>query len=100
MEYNVFQNNQMLEKLRNKKCWQLYNLLDLFKDDTKNALKIKKEDYLIEGKYPIVDQGQTYIGGYTDKEDGLYQETPSIILEITLKLSNILIFQFLLERME
>lgn len=79
MEYNVFQNNEMLENLRDKKCWQLYNLLDLFKDDTKNALKIKKEDYLIEGKYPIVDQGQTYIGGYTDNEEGLYKKIPSII---------------------
>lgn len=79
MEYNVFQNNKILEKLKDDKGWKLYNLLDIFKDDTKNALKIKKEDYLLQGKYPIVDQGQRYIGGYTDIDDNLYEDTPSII---------------------
>ena len=30
--------------------------------------KVKARDYMKEGKYPIIDQGQKYIGGYTDKE--------------------------------
>ncbi|MDI9218469.1 restriction endonuclease subunit S [Clostridium tertium] len=79
MEYNVFQNNKILKKLKDDKGWKLYNLLDVFKDDTKNALKIKKEDYLLQGKYPIVDQGQMYIGGYADIDENLYEDTPSII---------------------
>ena len=30
--------------------------------------KIKKNDYLTKGKYPVIDQGQSYIGGYTNDE--------------------------------
>lgn len=31
-------------------------------------IKIKKNDYLAEGTYPIIDQGQEFIGGYTNEE--------------------------------
>ena len=79
MEYNVFQNNKLLSRLKIDKDWHLYNLLDIFEDDTKNAVKIKKEEYLLEGENPIVDQGQSYIGGYTDRNENLYKDIPSII---------------------
>lgn len=79
MEYNVFQNNKLLDRLKDDKEWKLYNLLDIFQDDTKNAFKIKKEEYLLEGENPIVDQGQSYIGGYTNRNDKLYKNIPSII---------------------
>ena len=43
-----------------------------FKDSTSNFTKVKNEDYKPNGKFPIIDQGQTFIGGYTDNEaDGL-----------------------------
>lgn len=32
------------------------------------SIKIKKNDYLAEGIYPIIDQGQEFIGGYTNEE--------------------------------
>lgn len=79
MEYNVFQNNTILESAKHNDWAKLYNLLDIFCDDTKNALKIKKEEYLENGKYPIVDQGQSFIAGYTNNDDYLYTDTPSII---------------------
>jgi type I restriction enzyme S subunit len=79
MEYNVFQNNKLLGRLKGDKDWKLYNLLDIFDDDTKNAVKIKKEEYLLEGENPIVDQGQSYIGGYTNRNDKLYKNIPCII---------------------
>lgn len=31
--------------------------------------KVKSHSYLENGKYPVIDQGQDYIGGYTDEED-------------------------------
>jgi type I restriction enzyme S subunit len=38
--------------------------------------KVKSNDYLKEGKYPVIDQGQNFIGGYTNEEysfpDGEY----------------------------
>ena len=33
------------------------------------TIKIKSKDYLECGKYPIIDQGQDFIGGYTDLEN-------------------------------
>ncbi len=32
------------------------------------ATKVKSHDYLLTGKYPVIDQGQDYIGGYTNNE--------------------------------
>ncbi|MEE1112177.1 MAG: restriction endonuclease subunit S [Bacteroidales bacterium] len=38
--------------------------------------KVKSNDYLKEGKYPVIDQGQNFIGGYTNEDysfpDGEY----------------------------
>ena len=32
-------------------------------------IKIKSNDYLKAGKYPVIDQGQDFIGGYTNEEN-------------------------------
>jgi type I restriction enzyme, S subunit len=37
-------------------------------DETSRFHKIKKENYKIEGKYPILDQGQIFIGGFTNEK--------------------------------
>lgn len=52
---------------------------DIFQDATKDGHKIPKGDYLPQGRYPIIDQGQEYIAGYSNKSDGLYQNVPAII---------------------
>lgn len=52
---------------------------DIFLDVTKNGHKIPKENYLTKGKYPIIDQGQEYIAGYSDESEGLYEDVPAII---------------------
>ena len=31
--------------------------------------RVKQSAYLLSGKLPVIDQGQDYIGGYTDDED-------------------------------
>lgn len=79
MEYNVFQNNKLLDLLKNKDDWNLYKLTDMVEDDTKNAKKIKKEDYLEDGEFPIVDQGQSVIAGYSNEDNELYMDYPFII---------------------
>lgn len=38
----------------------------ILSDCTSKYKKIKKEDYLSEGQFPIIDQGQKFVGGYTD----------------------------------
>ncbi len=52
---------------------------DVFIDVTKKATKLKTSDYQESGKYPVVDQGQKAIAGYTDLEDGLFTDVPAII---------------------
>ena len=55
------------------------NFNDLMVDCTSKGKKIKKNDYLEVGDYPIIDQGKNLIAGYTDNEDGLFDEVPAII---------------------
>ena len=52
---------------------------EIFDDVTKYGRKIPTNEYLSEGKYPIIDQGQSMIAGYTDETDGLYEDVPAII---------------------
>ena len=52
---------------------------DVFSDETKHGKKIQTSDYLKSGKYPIIDQGQDQIVGYTNEEDGVFTEVPAII---------------------
>lgn len=52
---------------------------DIFLDVTKDGHKIPKENYLPQGKYPIIDQGQEYIAGYSNESNGLYEDVPAII---------------------
>ncbi len=54
-------------------------LLDIFDDVTKLGRKIPTNEYLASGDYPIIDQGQEYISGYTYETNGLYKDVPAII---------------------
>jgi len=40
----------------------------IFSDSTSKYNKIKKEDYNSIGEFPIIDQGQNFIGGFTDNK--------------------------------
>ena len=52
---------------------------DIFDDVTKKGTKIPTNQYLTEGLYPIIDQGQSDISGYTNEEKGLFTDVPAII---------------------
>ena len=52
---------------------------DIFEDVTKQGTKIPTNLYLETGKYPIIDQGQSEIAGYTDQVEGLFTDIPAII---------------------
>ena len=41
--------------------------------------KIKKQEYLFSGKYPIIDQSQNFIVGYTDDETSIFPEDEYMI---------------------
>lgn len=52
---------------------------DIFIDCTSQGTKIPKDKYLITGKNIVIDQGQNVIAGYTNLEDGLFEDVPAII---------------------
>lgn len=52
---------------------------DVFSDETKQGRKIQTSEYLSAGKYPVIDQGQAQIAGYTNLEDGLFKDVPAIV---------------------
>lgn len=61
------------------KGWEKYYLSDCF-----NAIsiknKIKTKDYLPQGKFPIIDQGQDFISGYSNDENLLIKVKKPIII--------------------
>ena len=52
---------------------------EIFIDKTKYGIKVQTSEYGEHGKHIIIDQGQTQIAGYTDREDGLFEEVPVVI---------------------
>ena len=52
---------------------------DIFSDETKRGHKLQTSEYLPLGKYPIIDQGQSQIIGYTNLENGLFTDVPAIV---------------------
>jgi type I restriction enzyme M protein len=59
--------------------WETVLLGDLL-EDVKYTHKIKKSEYLPEGKYPIIDQSSNFIAGYCDNKDFLYNVTKPVVI--------------------
>jgi type I restriction enzyme S subunit len=59
-------------------CW--IKLLDAFENCTDSKKKLATKDYLEEGEFPIIDQGQNFIDGYTNNQEMVYNgELPIVI---------------------
>jgi len=52
---------------------------EIFIDKTKYGVKVQTSEYGEQGEHIIIDQGQSQIAGYTDREDGLFEEVPVVI---------------------
>lgn len=52
---------------------------EVFEDATKLGVKIKTDEYHPIGKYQIIDQGQEAVAGYSDLEDGVFENVPAIV---------------------
>ena len=74
-------------------CW--IHLLDSFDNVTDSKKKLATKEYLEEGEYPIIDQGQDFIGGYTDDADMIYDgELPIVIFGDHTRCIKYIDFQF------
>ena len=52
---------------------------EVFEDKTRYGTKIKTSEYCEMGAHLIIDQGQEQVAGYTDIEEGVFEEVPVII---------------------
>ena len=52
---------------------------EVLKDVTKLGVKMKTDEYHPIGKYQIIDQGQEAVAGYSDLEDGVFENVPAIV---------------------
>jgi len=78
------------------KHWQITKLGEVCDKISLNGFKIKQKDYLEEGKYPVVDQGQELIGGYyNDKKLVVPNEPPYIIFGDHTKVKKFINFNFI-----
>lgn len=59
--------------------WDRKPFETVIEDVSRLGTKIQTDDYLVSGEYPIVDQGQAYISGYRNDEQGVYKDVPVII---------------------
>lgn len=59
--------------------WALKKVGDLL-ERVKAKPKVRKDEYLDEGEFPCVDQGQSFVGGYTDNPDAIYSDLLPLIV--------------------
>ena len=52
---------------------------EIFIDKTKYGVKVQTLEYGEVGEHIIIDQGQEQVAGYTDREEGVFEEVPVII---------------------
>jgi len=78
------------------KHWQVKKLGEVCDKISLNGIKIKQKDYLTEGKFPVVDQGQELIGGYfNDEKLVVPTEPPYIIFGDHTKIKKFITFKFI-----
>ncbi len=86
----------MSEENNVPKHWQVKKLGDVCDKISLNGLKIKQKDYLTEGNFPVVDQGQEIIGGYyNDEKLVVPTEPPYIIFGDHTKVKKFINFKFI-----
>jgi type I restriction enzyme S subunit len=76
--------------------WKWIKLNEICDKVSLNKIKIKQKQYLPEGKYPVIDQGQDLIGGYYNDEKLIVpNEPPYIIFGDHTKIKKFINFKFI-----
>ncbi|HEX8177772.1 MAG TPA: restriction endonuclease subunit S [Pyrinomonadaceae bacterium] len=60
--------------------WDKRPFLDVFEDKSGGNIKTPQSEYLKEGAFPIVDQGKSLIGGYTNDSERVCKTKPPVII--------------------
>lgn len=60
--------------------WKVVDFKNFFCTVGAKKYQVQKSNYLKNGSYPIIDQGQKFIVGYSDEEDKVYHNTNGVIV--------------------
>jgi hypothetical protein len=60
--------------------WSLVSFEEVFQPISTSKIKTAEAQYKDRGAFPIVDQGQDFIGGYTDAEDRVINRNGAVIV--------------------
>ncbi len=60
--------------------WAWEAFAAVFDDVTHSTRKLPTKEYRIEGRFPIVDQGEIFVPGYTDREEMLHPSPPPYVV--------------------
>jgi len=79
----------------NKNGWIQVTYNDAIDKISTNNKKVKQKEYISEGKYPVIDQGQDFIGGYTNDESKLLDCTlPALVFGDHTKIVKLVNYKF------
>lgn len=85
-----------MSEIKLPKDWKAVKLNEICDKISLNKIKIKQKQYLPEGKYPVIDQGQDLIGGYFNDEKLIVpNEPPYIIFGDHTKVKKFINFKFI-----
>lgn len=70
----------MIDKNNIPTSWEVVKLGEVCDKISLNGIKIKQKQYLSQGKFPVVDQGQELIGGYYNDEKLVVGSNPPYII--------------------
>lgn len=60
--------------------WVWTRLTEAYTNVTSSKKKLKEKEYLINGEYPVIDQGKKKIGGYSNNKELLYNMDLPVIV--------------------
>lgn len=76
--------------------WSWVKLGNVIEKISTTGIKLKQKEYLTEGKYPVVDQGQELIGGYSNDKNLLVDcDSPIIVFGDHTKVKKYIDFKFI-----
>ena len=85
----------MPSKSKIKEDWVEVEYREVVNKVSTSKRKIKQREYLSQGKYPVIDQGQPLIGGYTnDVQKLVTTDLPVIVFGDHTKIVKLIEFQF------
>lgn len=76
--------------------WKWVWPLTVFSDCTDSKRKLKKKSYLEVGSFPVIDQGQTFVGGYSEDSELLQRaDLPLVVFGDHTRVAKLVRFPFI-----